>query len=225
MLDVPNHPLQPLSIDTNITYALDLSKFPGLDDPQHMYQPALLIATDWSDYVYHDAHCVKYDAEDSATSDNLDDLFVDDLHFLIESSEAFFTDVSSSNIIDDQTFQTLLDDVIADRDVIAAIDIDPGTLSNITEPLENIWDCLDDEVLFHTDKTEQHTCHDAVFVSKEQLPPFVSCIRGQKRRRNDESENEVANKKSKKADISSLHIPTIVSVCSRSNGCELQRQS
>ena len=52
MLDVPSHLLQPLSVDTNIIYDLDMTLFPGLDDPQHMYQPALLIATDWSDYIY-----------------------------------------------------------------------------------------------------------------------------------------------------------------------------
>ncbi|XP_071078955.1 uncharacterized protein [Haliotis cracherodii] len=222
MLDVPNHPLQPLSIDTNITYALDMSKFPGLDDPQHMYQPALLIATDWSDYVYHDAQCVKYDANSCSSSHESDSLLENDLYSLIESSQEFLTDVDTSDIIDDQTFLSLLDDVVEDSDVITPIDINPGTSNTITEPLEDTWDCLDDDVLFHRDETEQHTCE---FVSKEQLSPFASYIRGQKRRRNDESINVSANKKSKMGDRSSLHIPTMVTVCSRSNGCELQRQS
>ncbi|XP_067680175.1 uncharacterized protein [Haliotis asinina] len=101
MMDVSFHLLQPLSIDTNITYDLDMSKFPGLDDPQQMYQPALLIATDWSDYVYHDDQC--------ATND--DDVFEDDLYSLIESSAVMFTDFTDSNKSD---FEALLDEVITD---------------------------------------------------------------------------------------------------------------
>ncbi|XP_067682190.1 uncharacterized protein [Haliotis asinina] len=46
---VPLHLQQPLFIETDITYNLDMSKFPGLDDPRQMYEPALLIATNpWS---------------------------------------------------------------------------------------------------------------------------------------------------------------------------------
>ena len=51
MLDIASHLLHPLSVDTNISYDLDMTLFPGLDDPQHMYQPALLVATDWSQYI------------------------------------------------------------------------------------------------------------------------------------------------------------------------------
>ncbi|XP_046372494.2 uncharacterized protein LOC124146298 [Haliotis rufescens] len=44
-MDVASRLRQPLCIDTNIAYSLDLSKFPGLDDPQHKNQPSLLIAS------------------------------------------------------------------------------------------------------------------------------------------------------------------------------------
>ncbi|XP_067681463.1 uncharacterized protein [Haliotis asinina] len=46
---------QPLHIDTDINYSLDMSKFPGLDNPCHVHQPALLIATPdtISNYFYH----------------------------------------------------------------------------------------------------------------------------------------------------------------------------
>lgn len=44
-MDIPSHLRQPLCIDTNIAYSLDFSRFPGLDDPQHKNQPALLIAS------------------------------------------------------------------------------------------------------------------------------------------------------------------------------------
>ncbi|XP_046567068.1 uncharacterized protein LOC124275535 [Haliotis rubra] len=46
---------QPLHIDTDINYSLDMSKFPGLDDPCHVLQPALLIATPdtISNYFHH----------------------------------------------------------------------------------------------------------------------------------------------------------------------------
>ncbi|XP_046567069.1 uncharacterized protein LOC124275536 [Haliotis rubra] len=50
-IPVPLHLQQPLFIETDITYNLDMSKFPGLDDPQQMYEPALLIASNenpWS---------------------------------------------------------------------------------------------------------------------------------------------------------------------------------
>ncbi|XP_046372951.2 uncharacterized protein LOC124146626 [Haliotis rufescens] len=51
---------QPLYIDTDINYSLDMSKFPGLDDPSHLQQPALLIATPdtVSNYFYHCAYTI-----------------------------------------------------------------------------------------------------------------------------------------------------------------------
>ncbi|XP_046372937.2 uncharacterized protein LOC124146619 [Haliotis rufescens] len=42
---VPLRLQQPLFIETDITYNLDMTKFPGLDDPQQMYEPALLIVS------------------------------------------------------------------------------------------------------------------------------------------------------------------------------------
>ncbi|XP_067681485.1 uncharacterized protein [Haliotis asinina] len=195
MLDIPTHLLQALSVDTNITYDLDISKFPGLDDPQQMYQPALLIATDWSDYVYPDAQSVPNDTDNTTSSYDSDNAFVDDLYFLIETSQEFFTDVNSSDIMDDQIFQFLVDDVFAD--------IDPAS------------ECLDDKL----------TLDDKVTIPKEHLSPFVSCIRGQKRRRNDDIESRSASKKPKLAEGPTLQFPTMVSVCSRSNVCELVRHS
>ncbi|XP_046372965.2 uncharacterized protein LOC124146629 [Haliotis rufescens] len=101
MMDVPPHLLQPLCIDTNITYELDMSKFPGLDDPQHMYQPALLIATDWSDY--HEAQLVTHDA----------DVPEDDLYSLIESSQVLFPEFTDSSSDENANFEALLDEVIS----------------------------------------------------------------------------------------------------------------
>ncbi|XP_046372915.2 uncharacterized protein LOC124146599 [Haliotis rufescens] len=89
--------LQPLFVDINITYELDMSKFPGLDDPQHMYQPALLIESPESRVSWISVLSEHGDvAEDAwATSDVDDDIgytysghshsIEEDLYTLIDS--------------------------------------------------------------------------------------------------------------------------------------------
>ncbi|XP_067681509.1 uncharacterized protein [Haliotis asinina] len=102
-MDVPSHLLQPLSIDTNIIYDLDTTMFPGLDHPQHMHQPALLVASpeareSWLSALKHD--------------DISDDPFTDDLFDLIEDcfTETFQpTDNSDS---DSTMIQSVFDDII-----------------------------------------------------------------------------------------------------------------
>ncbi|XP_046567056.1 uncharacterized protein LOC124275521 [Haliotis rubra] len=47
---VPTHLLQPLSVDTSTSYDLDLSRFPGLDDPQYKNEPMLMVARRETNY-------------------------------------------------------------------------------------------------------------------------------------------------------------------------------
>ncbi|XP_071080501.1 uncharacterized protein [Haliotis cracherodii] len=102
-MDVPAHLLQPLCIDTNIIYDLDTTKFPGLDHPQHMYHPALLVASpatrqSWLSALKHD--------------DISEDLLTDDLFELIEncSTETFLHPVSSDS--DSTLAKSVFDDII-----------------------------------------------------------------------------------------------------------------
>ncbi|XP_071080509.1 uncharacterized protein [Haliotis cracherodii] len=102
-MDVPSHLLQPLSIDTNIIYDLDTTKFPGLDHPQHMYHPALLVASpatrqSWLSALKHD--------------DISEDLLTDDLFELIEncSTENVLHPASSDS--DSTLVQSVFDDII-----------------------------------------------------------------------------------------------------------------
>ncbi|XP_067681508.1 uncharacterized protein [Haliotis asinina] len=102
-MDVPSHLLQPLSIDTNIIYDLDTTMFPGLDHPQHMHQPALLVASpetreSWLSALKHD--------------DISEDFLTDDLFELIEtcSTETFHHTVNSD--LDTTLIQSVFDDII-----------------------------------------------------------------------------------------------------------------
>ncbi|XP_048259728.1 uncharacterized protein LOC125384457 [Haliotis rufescens] len=102
-MDVPSHLLQPLSIDTNIVYDLDTTKFPGLDHPQHMYHPALLVTStatrqSWLSALKHD--------------DISEDLLTDDLFDLIENcfTENVQHPVSSDS--DSTLAQSVFDDII-----------------------------------------------------------------------------------------------------------------
>ncbi|XP_046567163.1 uncharacterized protein LOC124275604 [Haliotis rubra] len=90
-MDIPSHLSQPLSIDTNISYSLDLSKFPGLEDPQHKNQPALLIAS--CPVASSVTSSVLLEAEGtgdvipSPTLDNTADDILQDLLSIIEKHE------------------------------------------------------------------------------------------------------------------------------------------
>ncbi|XP_071080502.1 uncharacterized protein [Haliotis cracherodii] len=102
-MDVPSHLLQPLSIDTNIIYDLDTTKFPGLERPQHMYHPALLVESPATRQSWLSA--LKND-------DISEDLLTDDLFELIEnySTENALHPVSSDS--DSTLVQSVFDDII-----------------------------------------------------------------------------------------------------------------
>ncbi|XP_067681798.1 uncharacterized protein [Haliotis asinina] len=48
---VPTHLLQPLSVDTSTSYDLDMSRFPGLDDPRYKNEPVLMVARRETNYI------------------------------------------------------------------------------------------------------------------------------------------------------------------------------
>ncbi|XP_071080455.1 uncharacterized protein [Haliotis cracherodii] len=109
-MEVPSHLLQPLSIDTNIIYDLDTTKFPGLERPQHMYHPALLVASpatrqSWLSALKHD--------------DISEDLLTDDLFEIVKNifihcyfcfTENALHPVSSDS--DSTLVQSVFDDII-----------------------------------------------------------------------------------------------------------------
>ncbi|XP_071081095.1 uncharacterized protein [Haliotis cracherodii] len=49
-MGVPTHLLQPLSVDTSSSYDLDMSRFPGLDDPRYKNEPMLMVAQRSTNY-------------------------------------------------------------------------------------------------------------------------------------------------------------------------------
>ncbi|XP_046372979.2 uncharacterized protein LOC124146633 [Haliotis rufescens] len=216
MLDVPTHLLQTLSINTNITYDLDMSKFPGLDDPQHMYQPALLIATDWSDYVYHDAPCVTHDANSVSSSHESDGVLESDLYSLIESTDALLTDQGFA--VDDITMQTLLDDVLADSvipsDIFGLIDLDTDSQSSLSTS--------DSPQTDHTTPNIGLTCSPDM----EELLPVRTCGRGQKRRLSDDACYPDVEKRSKMMESFTQALPyLVVNLCHESKNGGIGRES
>ncbi|XP_071080486.1 uncharacterized protein [Haliotis cracherodii] len=210
MQDVPSRFLQPLFIDTNITYDLDMSKFPGLDDPQHMYQPALLIATDWSDYVY--GHCdAKRVTGDAVIKLNESTRFQQNGPSPTESPFRLLSGPGCCGPLDSDTYKVMLDDVIKDAalssHVFDFVDTDPDAcksdLTDITGVLtEGIFgeaDVSGDNQKYANDRKRNRPCDSEFGIS--------------------------ANKKSKMVDRSLDRLPSRLSVCLTSRSLESNRGS
>ncbi|XP_067680628.1 uncharacterized protein [Haliotis asinina] len=212
MLDVPSHLLQPLCINTNITYDLDTTMFPGLDDPQQMYQPALLIATDWSDYVYHDDQCVTHDA-DCPCQDDSDSSLESDLYSLIESADVFFTNQNLS--VDDTTLLTLLDDVIADSVI-------PDDIFGLVDYADTLSDLPTSD--FPQAETFAPNSGLTCAVDTEEIQPARTCGRGQKRRHCDDICYPHIDKRSKMESFTQV-LPCLVNFSHGSKNGGMNRES
>ena len=125
------------------------------------------------------------------------------------------SEVDPSSSIDPESFQDFLDDVISDTDIDSDSDDGLEFLDTSVDSSSSISQIEFGDMFVDT--------VDFGYVSCD-LQSSTPRVKGQKRRRTDDNEYP-DSKKYKMSDRTSLRLPPLVSVCPRSNSCDVQRDS